>query len=42
MPGVILLAKQVKAKLPRVKYRNMKITETGISAQRERNDPELR
>ena len=36
MPGVLLLARQVKAKLPRVKYRNIKITKDhreGISAQ---------
>ena len=33
MPTVLMLAKQAKRQVPRVKYRNMKITEAGISAQ---------
>jgi len=32
MPGVVALAKQAKRRNPRVKYRNMEITENGISA----------
>lgn len=33
MPSVLALAKQLKRQCPRVKYRNMQITKTGITGQ---------
>lgn len=33
LPGYVLLAKQLKREYPRVKYRNMVITQTGIAGQ---------
>jgi hypothetical protein len=32
MPGKVVLAKEVKRQAPRVKYRNMEITDSGITA----------
>jgi hypothetical protein len=41
MPQAILLAKQVKAKAPRVKYRNIRITDTGVRGSWQSAGPEM-
>jgi hypothetical protein len=39
MPGVTALAKQLKRKCPKMKYRNMEITETGLRGNRQTAGP---
>lgn len=41
MPGTMHLAKELKRRCPKVKYRNMEITETGVSGSYQAVGPKM-